>query len=237
MRPSRSSARKASRSARNPSAGVRRRVSAVHEHVQEQPFHPRAPRQPDEGMDVFDGRVHAPVGEEPHEMHRRTLAGRGRHGRSQHRVVEEGAIDDGAIDAREILIQDASGTQGEVAHLGVAHDARRQTHRLAAGLEQHPGMLGQQRVPGRRRARLIALPGPGGAYPQPSSTISATGRGTAARRRCGPSVGHRENSTMAANESTSRLAPPTRAPSMSGRAIRSPMLSGFTLPPYRIRTD
>ena len=33
----------------------------------------------------------------------------------------------------------------------------------------------------------------------------------------------------------SRLAPPTRAPSTSGWAIRLAMLSGFTLPPYKTR--
>src|SRR5258708_5637958 len=43
--------------------------------------------------------------------------------------------------------------------------------------------------------------------------------------------------TIDANESGSRLAPPTSAPSISGCAIKPRMLSGFTLPPYRIRQD
>src|SRR5690606_6674728 len=43
--------------------------------------------------------------------------------------------------------------------------------------------------------------------------------------------------TIAANSSGSRLAPPTSAPSMSGWAISSAMLPGFTDPPYWIRTD
>ena len=37
--------------------------------------------------------------------------------------------------------------------------------------------------------------------------------------------------TISANPRTSRLAPPTSAPSTSGRTIRSWMLSGLTLPP------
>src|SRR5438552_18675658 len=41
--------------------------------------------------------------------------------------------------------------------------------------------------------------------------------------------------TMRANSSGSKLAPPTRAPSMSGSAISSAMLLGFTEPPYWIR--
>src|SRR5262249_49695373 len=45
------------------------------------------------------------------------------------------------------------------------------------------------------------------------------------------------NLTMRSNPPTSRLAPPTSAPSMSGWAISASMLSGLTLPPYRIRTE
>src|SRR5258708_39540099 len=43
--------------------------------------------------------------------------------------------------------------------------------------------------------------------------------------------------TMDANEPGSRLAPPTSAPSISGCAIKPRTLSGFTLPPYRMRHD
>ena len=68
----------------------------------------------------------------------------------------------------------------------------------------------------------IALPGPDSAMPQPSRMTSAT-EGT---------VGHYPAaSTIAANSAGSRLAPPTRAPSMSGWAISSAALSGLTEPP------
>src|SRR5436190_1473652 len=43
--------------------------------------------------------------------------------------------------------------------------------------------------------------------------------------------------TIRANSSASRLAPPTRAPSMSGCAMSSLALVGFTDPPYWIRTE
>ena len=42
---------------------------------------------------------------------------------------------------------------------------------------------------------------------------------------------------MSANSSGSRLAPPTSAPSISGWAMNSRMLPGFTLPPYCTRID
>jgi len=41
--------------------------------------------------------------------------------------------------------------------------------------------------------------------------------------------------TILANVSATRLAPPTRAPSICSWAINSLMLSGFTEPPYRMR--
>ena len=45
------------------------------------------------------------------------------------------------------------------------------------------------------------------------------------------------NLQMRANSSGSRLAPPTRAPSMSGCAISSAMFDDLTLPPYWMRTS
>src|ERR1700729_886007 len=47
----------------------------------------------------------------------------------------------------------------------------------------------------------------------------------------GSAHGSREKRTNRANSSGSRDAPPTRAPSISGRAMRAAMLPGFTLPP------
>src|SRR5262249_37088954 len=41
--------------------------------------------------------------------------------------------------------------------------------------------------------------------------------------------------TMAAKDAGSRLAPPTSAPSMSSFFINAEILSGLTLPPYRMR--
>src|ERR1700687_119260 len=41
--------------------------------------------------------------------------------------------------------------------------------------------------------------------------------------------------TMAAKDFGSRLAPPTRAPSISSSDIRALTFSGFTEPPYRMR--
>ena len=76
----------------------------------------------------------------------------------------------------------------------------------------------------------IALPGPGSARPHPSSTISAA---RAAGSELGPdsTVTYSAAATIAANDSASRLAPPTSAPSTSGSASSSAALSGLTLPP------
>jgi hypothetical protein len=41
---------------------------------------------------------------------------------------------------------------------------------------------------------------------------------------------------MAANETASKLAPPTSAPSISSYFIRAEMFSGLTLPPYKMRS-
>ena len=74
----------------------------------------------------------------------------------------------------------------------------------------------------RGSAREMALPGPGSAHPHPSRMIRATGRtavarpGSLSRRsRC------RDVRRCRQRTPTSRLAPPTSPPSMSGCAINS----------------
>ena len=63
--------------------------------------------------------------------------------------------------------------------------------------------------------------------PQPSSTTSATD-GSGSRRFIGA---RGAAATIAANSAGSRLAPPTSAPSTSGRPSSSAALAAFTLPP------
>ena len=74
-------------------------------------------------------------------------------------------------------------------------------------------------------ASEIALPGPGGASPQPSRMTSAS-EGTG-----GAGHGYPAASTIAAKSAGSRLAPPTKAPSMSGWESSSAALPGLTEPP------
>ena len=77
-------------------------------------------------------------------------------------------------------------------------------------------------------ASSTALPGPGSARPQPSSTT----RQTRGRRLRGRAEAHwPAAATICAKPSGSRLAPPTSAPSTSGWARISAALSGLTLPP------
>ena len=94
----------------------------------------------------------------------------------QHAVLEEVAVGDRLGDAREVLVDDAAGADVEVPDLGVAHLARRQADGRPGGVERAVRVPATSRSKTGVRARLMALPGPGGAQPQPSSTMSTTGR-------------------------------------------------------------
>ncbi len=124
---------------------------------------------------------------------------------------------------------------GEVAHLGVAHDSGGKTHRLSARLEQHVGIPRPQRVPHRGLGQRDGVSG-AGRCASPAVEDHQRRAPRLCRRWPARALTVASNRTMRANDSTLRLAPPTSTPSMSGWAISSSMLSGLTLPPYRMRT-
>ena len=133
-------------------------------------------------------------------------------------VLEDLAARDGTVHALEILVEDPSRADGQVADLRVPHLARRQPDRLARGLESRMRILPPEPIEHGSVGELDGVARPG--------------------RRAAPAVEDDERDyreghawTIAANDSTSREAPPTSAPSIAGIAISSVAFSGFTEPP------
>ena len=164
---------------------------------------------------MVDVRVHAAVRDEAEQVD--VLAALER--AAQDFVLEELAGLDRPVHADEVLEEDATRADRQMADLGVAHLAVRQADRRARGDEL--------------RVRMVA--------PQPveDGRVGELDRVARARRRDSPAVEDDESyegiraavSHIALKESTSRDAPPTRAPSTSGCASSAPALSGLTDPP------
>ena len=202
---------------------VRRDVAAVGERVHGDARHARrerrAPRSRAGGRRASARRRRRPG--------RRRAARRGRRARPRRPPAAPGcgqrAVGHGVADAHEVLRDDASGADVEVADLGVAHLAVGQPHgapraRSASCAASAPRARRRPAcAPARRRC-----PAPSGAQPKPSSTTSATGP------RHQPASAAR---AIAAKLCGSRLAPPTSAPSTSGCASSSAAFSGLTEPP------
>ena len=189
--------------------GVRRDVAAVGEGVQ-----PRLlGREPKQRLDVLDVRVDAAVRDEAEQVH--ALAALER--RPQHGVLEERAVLDRLVDAHQILVEPTPGPDRQVAHLAVPHLTGRQAGGLAGGLDRRVRELAPQPVEHRRLGQLDGVARPG--------------------RRAAPAVEDDERYEWdavrhkAANESTSREAPPTRAPSTALCESSSAAFSGLTEPP------
>ena len=87
--------------------------------------------------------------------------------------------------------------------------------------------------PGTGQSPAVQVPSPGTLDGERRNAMTL--RAPARTSFRAPTAGQR-NWTMRANSSGSRLAPPTRAPSMSGWAISSAMFDAFTEPPYWMRT-
>ncbi len=164
---------------------------------------------------VVDVGVDAAVRDEAHQVDIGAAAER----RDERLVLEERTACDRAVDAHQVLVEHSSRADREVADLGVAHLAGREPDRLAGGLD--------------RRVRA-ALP-----EPVEHRRIGQRDRVPRARRGAAPAVEDHEcyewvgaaDRHIAANESGSREAPPTSAPSTPGCDISSAALSGLTEPP------
>ena len=137
-------------------------------------------------------------------------------GAEQGLVVEEAAVGDRVVDPGQVLLDDRAGAEVEVADLGVAHLSLRQADVTALGGELGVRELLPEPVEDRGLGKRDRVAGPGSARPQPSRMTSASeGRTGPGGPRPVRRTGHAA-STIAAKSAGSRLAPPTRAPSMSG---------------------
>src|SRR5262249_8995904 len=152
--------------------------------------------------------------------------------RPQRLVLEQRPALNCLVHAHQALVEDPTRPDRQVAHLRVAHLARRQPDGLAGGVERRvrvgrpeaveDGRLGEQDGgAGPRRSTAPAVPYHKG-HP----------RETGDRRQSDPRIAFAAARQMAVNDSTSSEAPPTRAPSTSGWAISAAALSGLTEPPY-----
>ena len=194
--------------------------------------------------------VHAAVGDESQKMHRGAAPDGLGEGVLEHAVHEERAVLDGLGDARQVLVDDAAGTDVQVPHLGVAHLARRQPHGRARGVERAVRVRGAQTVERGRARQADSVAGTIGRltpavhdhqHDRPEQAADRRERRVArllGRQSAGRHAGVRglahagsAKRTMRANSCASRLAPPTSTPSTSCCAISSLMLAALTLPP------
>src|SRR2546421_577994 len=162
--------------------------------------------------------MHAPVRDEPEQVDVLATLERA----AQRLVLEELAAFDRLVHAHEVLEEDAARADREVPDLGVAHLACRQADGLAGSLELPVRIVAPEPVEDGRLGELDRVSRPGWSDP-PAVEDDERYEGIRA------AVSH-----IALKESTSRDAPPTRAPSTSGCASSAPALSGLTEPPYRI---
>ena len=94
--------------------------------------------------------MHARVGEQAHQVERAAaLATCARMSRVSTGLSKNDPSAMARLMRREVLIDDAPRADGEMAHLRVAHDARRQADGLPAGVQQHVGIACPQGVPHR----------------------------------------------------------------------------------------
>ncbi len=222
-------------------AAVRQRVAAVGEGVEDDVGDALLRGELDRRLDVLPAGVHAAVGDEAEQVQAPARAVAGPlAGGEQRLVLEEAAVGDRVVDPGQVLLDDRAGAEVEVADLGVAHLAVGQADVAALGGELRVGKPSQSRSKTGVSASEIALPGPGSASPQPSRMTSAS-EGTVTTTPSGALYagmwavkGAPEAHaalTIAAKSAGSRLAPPTRAPSMSGWPSSSAALPGLTEPP------
>ena len=175
---------------------------------------------------VLERRMHAAVGDQPEQVHTRSVRERG----AQHLVTRERSVGDGVVDAHEVLAHDRACAEVEMADLAVAHLPLGQAHRAPARLQRRVWVALPQLVEdGRARERYRVAGARLGEPPAVQHDQAGAARGQARRPRRQRHRGAAE--TIAEKDSASSEAPPTSAPSTSGSASSSTALSGFTEPP------
>ena len=160
---------------------------------------------------------HAAVRDEPEQVHVPAALTRALERADERRVLEEGAVANRDVHALEVLEEDPPGADREVADLGVAHLSLRQPDRLARGLQRRVRVLPPEPVEDGRLRQLDGVARPGRCA-APAVEDDERYEVDAARQ-------------IAAKESGSSEAPPTRAPSTDVCDISSAAFSGLTEPP------
>ena len=212
-------------------AVVRQGVAPVRESVDHQVRDPLLAGQLDDRLDVLPAGVDPAVRDQPDRVQAPApgLARRAA-GVAQGLVLEEAAVGDRVVDARQVLLDDRAGAQVEVADLGVAHLAVGQADVPSRGGESRVRIGGPELVEVRRVRLRHGVAGAVGGQAEAVEDHERQG-GHRHARRPGRERHQGAASTIAAKSSGSRLAPPTSAPSTSGRASSSAALPGFTEPP------
>src|SRR4051812_1709743 len=165
---------------------------------------------------MVDVRVDPAVRHEPEQVD--TVAPGER--RPQRLVLEKRAVGNGLVDAHEVLVEPPAGADRQVPDLGVAHLSRRKAGGFARCLDRGVRILVPEAVELRRSRQ-----GDGGPPTPPGAAPPREGHEGYERTS-------EDARQIAAKESTSSEAPPTRAPSTEGCASRSAAFSGLTEPPY-----
>ena len=109
---------------------------------------------------MADMAVHSAVGNESEKMHRCTLLDRTAKNPSQRFIFEELPDFNGPVDPGEILVDDATGADIEMPHLGVAHLPLRQSYRAIVGNQGGGGLSCLPTVHVGRSGKMdrVALP-------------------------------------------------------------------------------
>lgn len=123
-------------------------VAAVHEGVDEDAGEFVFGGHAEEGVEVALVGVDAAVGEETDEVERSSLLGCEFVGFCERGIGVEGAVEDGGVDAGHVHVDDAAGTEVEVADFAVAHLPVGEADEVFAGAEEGIGVVAEERVVG-----------------------------------------------------------------------------------------
>ena len=181
--------------------------------------------------EMFVARMHAAIGEQPHDVQRTA-----RRPRRIEACVDDLVLVDGpraacAVDARKLLMDDAAGADVQVPDLGVSHLAFGQADRLARRLKAR-ALAREQLIEKRRVRKRDGVARTCGRKSEAVHDNEAHGKREAlARRRIENAHYCMTAFTSWMKESHLRLAPPISPPSMSGSATSASTLPGFIEPP------
>ncbi len=202
-------------------------IPPVQERMEKDLFHPSVFGHAQQSLYMFQVAVDAAVGQEAQQVQgspRRNAV----HSYSQARVGKESPGLNVLADSGQVLIDHPAGADIQVPHFRVAHLTGGQAHLAAAGSQEGSGISAVQLINIRRVSSQdgIACLGPN------APAVHNDQHHLCRRFHCWapPKL------TIPAKLSASRLAPPTKAPSISLCAIKPSIFSGLTLPPYKIRT-